>query len=75
MTNELITIDGHWYTVDLDSINIVVQNRNYAYATFNAWDESANEPVVLQYVSVNRSKPIPEQPHRIIRFEKEEESA
>lgn len=74
LTNERILIDGRWYTVDTDSIQIVVQSPRYAYAMFSAWDELFNEPVVLQYVSVNRSKPIPEKPHRIIRPEKEEVS-
>lgn len=75
MTSERILIERHWYTVDTDSMRIVVQNPRYAYAMFDAWDELFNEPVVLQYVSVNRSKPIAEKPYRIIRPEKKEESA
>lgn len=74
MMNERIFIDGRWYTVDTTSIQVVVQNPRYAYAMFNGWDELFNEPVVLQYVSVNRSKPIPEKPYKIIRPEKEEGS-
>lgn len=72
--NERIFIDGRWYSVDTGSIQIVVQSPHYAYAMFNAWDELFNEPVILQYVSVNRSRPMADKPHRIIRMEKEEES-
>lgn len=73
MTHESILIDGTWYTVDVDSMKLTIQSPKLAYATFEAWDELMNEPVVLQYVSVNRSRPDPCKPHRIIRPESEEE--
>ena len=70
---ESVLIDGTWYTVDVESLKITVQSPTLAYGTFEAWDELMDEPVVLQYVSINRSKPIAEKPYRIIRHEKSEE--
>lgn len=68
---ERVLIDGHWYTVDTGSLLVTVTGRTSAYATFEAYDETAGEQVILEYVSMNRSVPIPEQPHRIIRPDKE----
>lgn len=70
---ESVLIDGVRYTVDVESLKITVQSPQLAYGTFDAWDELMCEPVVLQYVSMNRSRPIAEKPYRIIRFEKSED--
>ena len=66
-----VNIQGVIYDVDVDSMEITALNgnTNYVYATFEAWDTLFEEPVKLQYVSVNRSKPIAEKPYRIIREE------
>lgn len=71
--HESVLIDGTWYTVDVESLKITVQSPKLAYGTFEAWDELMDEPVILQYVSVNKSRPIAEKPHRIIRPEHTEE--
>ena len=66
-----VNIQGVIYDVDVDSMKITALNgkTNYVYATFESWDTLFEEPVKLQYVSVNRSKPIAEKPYRIIRSE------
>ena len=66
-----VNIQGVIYDVDVDSMKITGLNgkTNYIYAIFEAWDTLFEEPVKLQYVSVNRSKPIAEKPYRIIREE------
>ena len=69
-----VNIQGVIYDVDVDSMEISALNGNATcvYATFDAWDTLFHEPVKLQYVSVNRSKPVAEKPYRIIRPEQEE---
>lgn len=73
MSFERVYIQGTWYKVDTDTMKITALNgsANYAYATFDAWDELFDEPVKLQYVSINRSKPDATKPYRIIREENE----
>ena len=69
-----VNVQGVIYDVDTESMEISALNGNasYVYCTFDAWDTILHEPVKLQYVSVNRSKPIAEKPYRIIRPEQEE---
>lgn len=73
MKMEHVLIDGVWYDIDPDSIEITSLNGNcsYVYATFDGFDTLMNEPVKIQYVSINRSKPDATKPYRIIREEKE----
>lgn len=71
---ERVMIQGVWYDVDTDSMEISALNGNatYVYCTFDAWDCLMEEPVKLQYVSINRSKPVAEKPYRIIRLVEQE---
>ena len=66
-----VNIQGVIYDVDVDSMEISALNgrTKYVYATFDAMDTLMMEPVKLQYVSINRSKPVAEKPYRIIRSE------
>lgn len=72
MVYERVLINGAWYLVDVESLVIHADNPKYVYGMFDAWDETLNEQVTLQYVSINRSKPDPEHPYKIIRQEAEE---
>ena len=69
-----VNIQGVIYDVDTESMEISALNGNtsYVYCTFDAWDTLFEEPVKLQYVSVNRSRPCATKPYRIIRPEQEE---
>lgn len=71
---ERVNISGMWYTVDPDSLAVSV-NGGIAYATFDAFDELNNEDVKLQYISINRSRPDPQHPYRIIRMEEDEDGS
>lgn len=73
MSFERVLINGTWYTVDTDTVQISALNgqANYVYATFDAWNELFEEPVKLQYVSINGSKPRAEHPYRIIKEDEE----
>ena len=65
-------INGIWYRIYPHTLKVTVAGK-YIYGVFDAWNELFEEPCKLQYVSINGSHPIPEQPYRIIHIEDEEE--